>query len=185
MSLQTRIQSWVIHCMLATIRLVLSITWVCSTPDPGYLDHVLIRLESILYRNQSTAKKASNSLWTVLRMRVGRVWLRISLNGITLLRVHWNRGQFQRKTCHIRMCHIHILYRILPQILVTRVSRTRISSQSATYGCLSFYLPASLPLLPSCTHILRQAGRLLFYTRHSIAHTKFKMRRDTRNQNLG
>ena len=75
---------------------------------------VHVRLDSILYRNQSTPYKLSNSAWTALRRRVGRLWLRIRLYGITLLRVHWNRGQFPRKTCHIRMCHIHISYRILP-----------------------------------------------------------------------
>ena len=107
--------------MLATIRLVLSITWVYNTPDPGYLDHVLIRLDSTLYRNQSTAKKLSNSVWTALRRRVGRLWLRIHFYGITLLRVQLNRGQFPRKTCHIRMCHIHISYRILPQYTINEM----------------------------------------------------------------
>ena len=80
---------------------------------------VHVRLDSILYINQSTPYKLSNSAWTALRRRVGRLWVRIRLYRITLLRVHWNRGQFPRKTCHIRMCHIHILYRIAPQMCVS------------------------------------------------------------------
>ena len=133
----------------ATIWLIQLVTW--------YKCHVRI------CRNLYTSPEVSNSLWTVLRMRVGRLWLRIHLYGITLLLVHWNRGQFLRKTCHIRMCHIHISYRIGPLSWLT------LQYANQTYLCINIVV-TDLPLTFPYVHNYYEKYRL--FPNSIIYHTK-------------